>query len=160
MKQRLCCSRTGSFNSFCYNYLLITIILAHWLSRCLWTERSWVRIPPYPPRQGPWASPSLTVACSASTCKLWHSVNCCGRERLWVVVNLKRCYRNIRNEYHFPIVCGVWDNGGTCLYVWIHACMNECAYISVYVAYVGVHACTCMCVLQANNFINVKMETK
>ena len=28
----------------------------------------------------PWASPSLAVACSASACKLRHSVNCCGRE--------------------------------------------------------------------------------
>jgi len=32
---------------------------------------------------GPWASPSLAVACSASACKLRHSVNCCGRERFW-----------------------------------------------------------------------------
>jgi len=31
--------------------------------------------------QGPWAGPSLAVACSASACKLRHSVNCCGRER-------------------------------------------------------------------------------
>ena len=31
----------------------------------------------------PWANPSLAVACSASACKLWHSVNCCGRERFW-----------------------------------------------------------------------------
>src|SRR6218665_3959555 len=31
--------------------------------------------------KGPWASLSLTVACSASVCKLQHSVNCCGRER-------------------------------------------------------------------------------
>src|SRR6218665_621758 len=30
---------------------------------------------------GPWASPSLRLACSALTCKLRHSVNCCGRER-------------------------------------------------------------------------------
>src|SRR6218665_613991 len=29
----------------------------------------------------PWASPSLTVACSVSACKLRNSVNCCGRER-------------------------------------------------------------------------------
>src|SRR6218665_357126 len=35
--------------------------------------------------KGPWASPSLAVACSASTCKLRHSVNCCGRERFWKV---------------------------------------------------------------------------
>ena len=37
---------------------------------------------------------------SASACKLRHSVNCCGRERLWVhvVVDLKKRYRNIRNE--------------------------------------------------------------
>src|SRR6218665_415243 len=31
--------------------------------------------------KGPWASLSLTVACSASVCKLQHSVNCCGRDR-------------------------------------------------------------------------------
>ena len=24
---------------------------------------------------------------------------CCGREHLWVVVDLKRCYRNIQNEW-------------------------------------------------------------
>ena len=28
-----------------------------------------------------WASPSLKVACSASACKLRHSINCCGRKR-------------------------------------------------------------------------------
>ena len=28
--------------------------------------------------QGHWASPSLAVACSASACKLRHTVNCCG----------------------------------------------------------------------------------
>ena len=47
--------------------------------------------------EGPWASPSLTVACSASA---WNSstasVLC--RERLWVVVDLNRSYRNILNE--------------------------------------------------------------
>jgi len=32
-------------------------------------------------KYGPLASPSLTVACSASACKLRHSVNYCGRER-------------------------------------------------------------------------------
>ena len=32
-------------------------------------------------------------------CKLWHSVNCCGCECLWVVVDLKRRYRNIKNEW-------------------------------------------------------------
>src|SRR6218665_2172897 len=31
--------------------------------------------------KGPCASPSLTIAGSASACKLRHSVNCCGRER-------------------------------------------------------------------------------
>ena len=35
--------------------------------------------------KGPWASPLLTVACSASACKLRHSVNCCGQERFWKV---------------------------------------------------------------------------
>ena len=29
---------------------------------------------------GPWASPLLAVACSASACKLQHSGSCCGRE--------------------------------------------------------------------------------
>ena len=48
----------------------------------------------------PWASPSLAVACSASACKLRHSVNCCGRELFWVIADLKRRYRNmIRNEW-------------------------------------------------------------
>ena len=32
---------------------------------------------------GPWASPSLAVACRASACKLRHIVNCWGRERFW-----------------------------------------------------------------------------
>src|SRR6218665_1252973 len=31
--------------------------------------------------KGPCACPSLTIAGSASACKLRHSVNCCGRER-------------------------------------------------------------------------------
>jgi len=42
---------------------------------------------------GPWANPSLAVACSDST-----QYQCCSRERLWVMVDLKRCYVNIRNE--------------------------------------------------------------
>src|SRR6218665_3379301 len=88
MKERLCCSRTESFNSFFNNYVLIfvgrgvTLVDSMPLDR-----RSWVRIPFQPPRQGPWASPSLTVglyniyyimyilytvACSASSCKLRH----------------------------------------------------------------------------------------
>jgi len=63
------------------------------------------------------------------------------------------------NEFHFPIVCGRWDNGGwACFYVgyeFMHVCKNVC--ISLYM-YVGVHAC--MCVQLANDFINVKTETK
>src|SRR6218665_3921048 len=60
MKQPLCCSRTESFNSFFYN--INRGVVAHWLIRCLWIGRSWVRILYIqPPRQGPWASPSLTV---------------------------------------------------------------------------------------------------
>ena len=34
-------------------------------------------------RVGTLGSPSLTVVCGASACKLQHSVNCCGRERFW-----------------------------------------------------------------------------
>ena len=41
------------------------------------------------------------------------------------------------------------------MYEFTHVCMNAC--ISLYM-YVGVHAC--MCVGLANDFINVKTETK
>ena len=75
-------------------------------------------------------------------------------------MDLKRCYRNIKNErmneYHFPIVCGRWYNGGLVfMYEFMHVCKNVC--ISLY-THVGVHAC--MCVRLANDFINVKTETK
>ena len=43
---------------------------------------------------GPWASPSLAVACDASA---WNSGLC--RERLWVVVDLKRRYKNSLHEW-------------------------------------------------------------
>ena len=71
-------------------------------------------------------------------------------------MDLERRYRNIRNEfmneYHFPIVCGRWDNGGLVfMYEIAHVCNNVC--ISLYM-YVGVHAC--MCVRLSNDFINVK----
>ena len=61
------------------------------------------------------------------------------------------------NEYHFPIVCGPWDNGGGLdfMYEFMHVCKNVC--ISLY-TYVDVHAC--MCVRLANNLINVKTKTK
>jgi len=57
-------------------------------------------------------------------------------------VDLERRYRNIRNElmneYHFPIVCGRWDNGGIIfMHEFMHVCNNVC--ISLYM-YVGVHA--------------------
>ena len=54
------------------------------------------------------------------------------------------------NEYHFPIVCGRWDNGRgiVFMYEFMHVCKNVYRpYISVYI-YVGVHAC--MCVRLAN----------
>src|SRR6218665_3674996 len=59
----------------------------------------------------------------------------------------------------FPFVCGRWDNGVglVFMYEFMHVYMNVC--ISLY-TYVGVHACTCMCVRLANDFINVKTKTK
>ena len=47
---------------------------------------------------GPWASPSLAVACGALA---WNSdtVSVLCRERLWEVVTLKRRYRNSLNEW-------------------------------------------------------------
>ena len=47
---------------------------------------------------GPWASPSLAVACGASA---WNSdtISVLCRKRLWVVVDLKRRYRNSLNEW-------------------------------------------------------------
>ena len=161
MKQRSCCSCTESFSLLVFLQLPINIRGhgAPWLSRRLWTGRPWVRTPLQPPRQGPWASPSLAVACSASACELRRIVNCCGRERLWVVVDLKWPYRNIRNEwmniiFPFSVVDGIMGAG--LFYVRIHACMQECMYISVYVCLCA----ACMCVRLANGFINVKTETK
>ena len=46
---------------------------------------------------GHWASPSLAVSCCAST-RNSDTVSVLCRVRLWVVVDLKRRYRNIRNE--------------------------------------------------------------
>ena len=56
----------------------------------------------------------------------------------------------------FPlsVVYGIMG-GLVFMYEFMHVCMNVC--ISLYM-YVGVHAC--MCVRQANDFINVKTETK
>ena len=36
------------------------------------------------------------------------------------------------NEYHFPIVCGLWDNGVglAFMYVCILVCMHVCVYTS------------------------------
>ena len=47
------------------------------------------------------------------------------------------------NEYHFPIVCGLWDNGGglVFMYEFMHVCMNVC--ISLYNT-VYVYRCACM----------------
>ena len=42
------------------------------------------------------------------------------------------------------------------MYEFMHVCMNVC--VSLY-TYVGVHACMCVR-LEANDFINVKTETK
>src|SRR6218665_422401 len=86
MKQRLCCSRTESFNSFFYNYLLILVGRGGTLVDSMPFDRKVVGSNPIlAARQGPWASPSLTVyniyyilyilytvACSASSCKLRH----------------------------------------------------------------------------------------
>src|SRR6218665_2378078 len=83
MKQRLCCSRTESFNSFFYNYLLIFVGRGGTLVDSMPFDRKVVGLN----CQGPWASPSLTVnniyiyyilyilytvACRASSCKLRH----------------------------------------------------------------------------------------
>src|SRR6218665_1650770 len=65
MKQRLCCSRTESFNSFFYNYLLIFVGRGGTLVDSMPLDRKVVGSNPIlavsPSRQGPWASPSLTV---------------------------------------------------------------------------------------------------
>jgi len=47
------------------------------------------------------------------------------------------------NEYHFPIVCGRWDNGG------LDLCTNSRMYARMYV-HVDVQAC--MCVRLANDY--------
>ena len=53
------------------------------------------------------------------------------------------------NQYNFPIVCGLWDNGRGL--VLMYEFMHESMYISVYVH-------VCMCVRLANDFINVKWK--
>jgi len=36
------------------------------------------------------------------------------------------------NEYHFPIVCGLWDNGGLVfMYEFKHVCMNVYVYLCI-----------------------------
>ena len=44
------------------------------------------------------------------------------------------------------------------MYEFMHVCMNVCISLYGIYTYVGVHAC--MCVRLANEFINVKTETK
>ena len=53
---------------------------------------------------GPWASPLLTVACELRRETLIQ-YPCCSRERLWVVVDLKRRYRNGQNERMNELNC-------------------------------------------------------
>ena len=47
---------------------------------------------------GPWASPSLTVACSASECYLGHIIPAVIGGGFRGGVDVKQSYRNIRNE--------------------------------------------------------------
>ena len=62
------------------------------------------------------------------------------------------------NEYHFAIVCGLWDNWVLVfMHEFMHVCKNVCKPISLYM-YIGVHAC--MCARLANDSVNVKTETK
>jgi len=99
------------------------------------------------------------VACSASSCKLRHC------QLLWSGAPLSSSglkealykYPDWMNEWMSFSPLSVVDviMGGACFYVWTHVCMHVC--ISLY-TYVGVHAC--MCVRPANDFINVKTETK
>ena len=60
----------------------------------------------------------------------------------------------------FPlsVAYGVMRGELVCIYEFMHVCMNVC--ISLYKGYMygGLHAC--MCVRIANDFINVKTETK
>src|SRR6218665_3715744 len=110
MRQRLCCSRTESFNSFFYNYLLIFVGRGGPLVDSMPLDRKVVGSNPIldSPRQGP--CPSVyniyyilyilyTVACSASSCKLRHC------HLLWSGaplsssgLKLKRRYTNIQIE--------------------------------------------------------------
>src|SRR6218665_2680733 len=62
-------------------------------------------------------------------------------------------------EYYFPTVCGRWDNGGD-LFLCMNSCMGARMYISVYVQCMLVYMHACTCVRLANDFINVKTETK
>ena len=83
MKQRLCCSHTESFNSFFLQLPINRGVVVDSMP----LDRKVVGSNPIlaDTRQGPWASPSLTVyniyyilfilytvACSASSCKLRH----------------------------------------------------------------------------------------
>ena len=146
MKQRLCCSRTESFNSF---FLQLPINI-----RGSWWHIGWFdafrserrRFESHSSRHARDLGQVLRyiiyniycVYCIRLPVALRRvnsdTVNYCGRERLWVVVDSKRRYRNIRIEWMniiSPFVCGRCDNGGACFYVWIHACMHECMYIFV-----------------------------
>jgi len=68
------------------------------------------------------------------------------------------------NEYHFPIACCRWDNGGLAfIYEFMHVCKNVglcilqdelCRPICMLLRM------QCMCVRLANDFINVKTEIK
>ena len=157
MKQRSCCSRNGSLIVF-YNYLLMFVGRGGTLVESMPLDRKVVGSNPVlAPRQESWASTSLTVACSASACKLRHSSNCCGRERLWVVVDLKRRYRNIQNEWIniiFPlsVVYGIMGEGLVFMYEFMHACMNVGLYISLYM-YVAVQCCACTYVCTSGEWL-------
>src|SRR6218665_3061384 len=75
---------------------------------------------------------------------------CCNRT---TCISFNSFVLQITYYYHFPIVCGLWDNGGcfVCMYEFMHICM----YISVFM-YVEVHAY--ICIRLASDSFNVKRK--
>src|SRR6218665_1510271 len=106
MKQRLYCSRTESFNSFFYNYLLIFVGRGSTLVDSMPLDRNVVGSNPIlaatPGTLGKSFGIIYCVYCIRLPVALRRvnsdTVNYCGRERLRVVVDSKRRYRNIRIE--------------------------------------------------------------
>ena len=81
-------------------------------------------------RYGPWASPSLAVACTALACKLRHSVTCCGIERFRKVHALRRAIEIDKyNIIQYNSILSVLKFLYACMHDHTHGTYNVHSYL-------------------------------